>query len=191
MNDEEFKSCIVSELKFKRVFFKTRTQILLPFGPHDYIWYLNSGIILSERLTSDGALLGTGIYGPGMLLGVTGLNGESDVINCKTVSDTELYRFRTDDMMQLFGDFPEIMLYVLRLVGRRFKFALDLVENSTIHTVNERVEFFENRLREIAGDEPVDISDGLVAEFLGIHPVSVSRARKHNLKKTSRPAKSS
>ena len=182
MTNIQFLNKLIDKVTFKKVLINKHRQCYLSYGPDEYIWYINKGILLSERNTVDGIRIGTGIYSKGMILGLKSFYGDSNIINCVALTDSECYGFKTKEVVSVLYDDVDMMYHTLQLACQRFDFALNVVEIQSMKTVVERIDFLEKKLRDIANGEFLEISDNIIAEFLGVHPVSVSRARKQKFK---------
>lgn len=179
-----------SSLPIKKLVLKRNASFILTFGYDDVIWGVEDGVILAEKNNNNGTLLGTGIYSRGMLLGVTSLNGDEGIITCRAIKKTTLIRFKTTDVIKLLKKKPELMMDMIKFLAGRFRFMMDYLEINSLHNTDERIEYFENMLSKFGDPELMNISDTVIAEYLGMHPISVSRARKQILEKNKAKRKS-
>lgn len=167
------KECGGNVLKLtKHIFY------VLSYGASDRLWLVIDGVIITERNNSDGTQIGCGVYGPGMLVGITALNNESGVITCKPLKDTTVMGIRTKDLLQLMREDHEISMYVVQFLCNRFRFMMNSLEMNSVRSVQERISYFEKMIQSFDDPELFDFGDNVVAEYLGIHPASISRARK-------------
>lgn len=172
-----------NSLPIKKLNIKCNANFVVPFGPEDVIWGIDEGIIITEKNNNDGTLLGTGIYSKGMLLGVTAFNGDEGIITCRAIKQSTLIRFKTNDVLNLLKSKPELMMQMIKFLAGRFRFMMNYLEMNSLHNTDERIEYFENMLSKFDDPELMNISDTVIAEYLGMHPISVSRARKQILEK--------
>ena len=183
MGDIALFETLKNSLNVKKLNLKRNTNFVVPFGPDDVIWGIDEGIILTERNNNNGTLLGTGIYSRGMLLGITALNGDEGIITCRAIKHSTLIRFKTNDVVDLLKSKPELMMQMIKFLAGRFRFMMNYLEMNSLHNTDERIEYFENMLSKFDDRELLNISDAIIAEYLGMHPISVSRARKQILEK--------
>jgi len=182
MDNKEFMAVLEQKLKGRKLKLDTNNYYVLAHGADDVIWLIKDGIIITERNNSDGTKIGCGVYAPGMLAGITALNGESGVITCKPLKDTVVIGYRTKAFVELMESDIEITRYIIRFLCGRFRFIMNSLEMNSIRSVGERIEFFENTLRSFNDPDIFSFGDSTIAEYLGIHPASISRARRQTYK---------
>lgn len=170
-------------LPVKTVTLKRNSTFVLTYGPEDVLWGIDEGVIITEKNNSNGSLLGTGIYSKGMFIGVTAFNNDEGIITCRAIKRSTLTRFKTKEVVELLKRRPDLMLLMLKFLADRFRFFVNFLEMNSLHSTDERVEYFEKMLSQFNDTDILNISDTIIAEYLGMHPISVSRARKHILEK--------
>lgn len=178
MTDTEFIERLNKKLESRVLKLVKNVCYVLSYGPNDVLWLVQDGVLITERNNSDGTLIGTGVYGPGMIVGVTALNDESGMITCKPMKDTYIAGYKTKELLELMKEDQEITMYLVRFLCGRFRFMMNSLEMNSVRSVQERIEFFEKLIKDHDDGELVSFNDSVVAEYLGIHPVSISRARK-------------
>ena len=55
---------------------------------------------------------------------------------------------------------------------------MNSLEMNSLRSVPERIEYFERMLLLYDDPDLLDYGDNVIAEYLGIHPASISRARR-------------
>ena len=178
MTDSEFTKYLGDKLDGKILKQNKNVCYVLSFGADDAMWLLQRGVIITEHNNSDGTQIGTGVYGPGMMIGVTAVNGESGIVNCKPLKDAVVVGYRTKDILKLMNENQEITMYLLKFMCGRFRFLMRSLEMNSLRSISERIHFFEKLIKDFGDEELMDFSDNVIAEYLGIHPASISRARK-------------
>ena len=178
MNNQQFIDILSTKLEGRLLKLTKHMFYVLAYGADDVIWLITDGVVLAERNNADGTQIGCGIYGPGMLAGITALNGESGVFTCKPLKDTTVQAYRTKELIDLMQSDSELMMYIIQFLCGRFRFMMNSLEMNSLRSVPERIEYFERML--LLYDDPnlLDYGDNVVAEYLGIHPASISRARR-------------
>ena len=177
MQPEEFQRRLDARLKDKKIVFKAHQRYVLSYGADSLIWYVKEGVILPERNNADGSVIGTGIYGPGSLMGITAFNGDDGFISCIPLKDSVVIGYRWKELNQLILQDTEAHYYITKCLAKRFRLLMNMLELNCMHEVSARIKGFEALLSEFNDPEILNISDAIVAEFIGVHPSSVSRAR--------------
>lgn len=183
MESQEFIASLKRSLKSKVLSLNKNMVYLIPFSSSDTIWLIEEGRLITERIDKDGNLIGTGVYKGGMLLGVYALIGGENVVTVKPLKKSRLLGFKTQELIQLLRKDQDLLFYVMSFLCERFRFMMNSLEMASLRNVEDRVTFFEDVLAEFNDPELFDISDAAIAEYLGIHPVSVCRARRKKGKK--------
>ena len=175
---EKFKST----LSYKCVSCTPNTVYAIPYGYDSYMWVVDEGILINERNSRDGALIGTGIYASDMILGISSLDNKSGMIMCRPLQHSVLLQYSTKDIMNLLSMDVEATNCVLRFACSRFYFMLHTLEFNTLHSVDERV----GELEKILSSVNQNVPDTVLAEYLGICPASIGRARKNRMLKSKK-----
>jgi CRP-like cAMP-binding protein len=170
----------IGNLKVGNTVFKKKQFRNLAIGENGYVWIIMSGWILAVRGNLQGRIKGIGIYGPGDILGIRGLGGNSRDLVCYVVSDCVLKCVTTQVFKRSMNDDASLCRYMLDYSCRRYADLLDELEASTFLSVKDRIKAFQNIISEkVPGEVNVILPEQVVAWAIGAHPVSVCRALKH------------
>ncbi|MBC7341050.1 MAG: Crp/Fnr family transcriptional regulator [Clostridia bacterium] len=170
---------LMSSLKAEYVILKKKRFHVLSVGESGYIWIIFSGWMLAVRSSPQGRVKGMGLFGPGDILGVSGLGGNSRDVPLYAVTDTLVKRAFTQDLRRAMKDDARLCQYMLNYICRRYAELLDELEDSTLLPLGDRVRSFQNKISEkVPGTAHISLSEQVVAWAVGAHPVSVCRALK-------------
>jgi hypothetical protein len=141
------------------------------------MWVVEQGVIISERNSNGGSLIGTGIYSKGMIIGISGLNDINGIVMCKPLQNAVLLGYCQKDVLDLLSTNGDAAIFLLQFACARFYFLLHSLELNSLHDIDERIDELENILSGLKQNVP----DTVLAEYLGIHPASIGRARKNKM----------
>lgn len=178
MTDSEFVKRLDTALEGRTLKLVKNIFYVLSYGKDDVLWVVTDGVMITERNNSDGTQIGSGIYGPSMIIGITALNGESGIVTCKPLKDTKVVGYSTKELLKLMNEDGEVMMHIVKFLCGRFRFMMNSLEMNSLRSVPERIKYFETLVKAFNDDELLGFGDNTVAEYLGIHPASISRARK-------------
>ena len=178
MNDDTFVRQLLEALPSQPLVLKRKKFHTFRFGPQHHVWIVTDGLLMSVRSAEDGRYKGTGLFGANSLLGLSGFYGEDKEVVCFTLSTTTLRSIPTSLLNELLksnaGLCHQLMLYSCRMFTR----VMDELEVSTLRTLEEQISSFEHNLREMDLPEDLSVTETCIAMAIGVHPVSISRARK-------------
>ena len=177
MKPEEFKKKLDASIRGVILKLKKHQRYMISFGGDGMIWYIQEGIVLAEKVNADGTFLGTGLCKPGELLGVTSYNKDNGIISCIPLKESTLVGYNFNSFRDLIRKDCDAHDYVTEYLARRFRFMMNMLELNSLHEVSARIKYFEGMLMKLNDPEIMNINDTIVAEFIGAHPSSVSRAR--------------
>jgi len=149
--------------------------------PSPYVYKIVEGLLMLERLASNGRRQIMAFVYPGDLIGLT--PDEQYNVSAKCLKHTELCRFRVEALEELFHLYPDLERDLRRIGNRILNYALDQVFVLGHKTAVERMAFF---LLHLANRQKVERKSGAVidlpmtrtdiADFLGITVETASRA---------------
>jgi hypothetical protein len=179
LDEHEFAALLKSKLSYKRVDCIKHTVYAIPYGFYDCMWVVDQGVIISERNSSEGSLIGTGIYSKDMIIGISGLNDINGIVMCRPLQNTVLLGYCPKDVLDLLSANVDAAISILHFACARFYFLLHSLELNSLHNIDERIDELENILNGLKQSVP----DTVMAEYFGIHPASIGRARKSRMVK--------
>ncbi len=180
MDKFEFADFLNKNLKSRTLMCKKGDTYALNYVAAGMVWMVESGIIITEQYSDDGREIGTGIYSDGMLLGISSIVDDSRCVMCRIVKDTVLIGYQTKEFCKLLEENSEACFYALKFACSRYKFAIDTVRLNALDNINTKIEKFNNMLSSNENLKNIDLPDNVIAGYLGIHPSSISRAKKKN-----------
>lgn len=149
--------------------------------PNPYVYNVVEGLLMLERLASNGRRQIMAFVYPGDLIGLA--PEDHYTVSAKCLKRAELCRFRIDALEAMFNAYPELERRLRRIATRILSHALDQVFVLGHKTAAERIAFFLLHLAErqkVAQtgrgvvDLPMTRTD--IADFLGITVETASRA---------------
>lgn len=149
---------------------------LLSIGESGSVWILCSGWLMAVRGSERGRIKGVGLFGPGDIVGVTGLGGRSGYVTLYGLTEAMVWQLPTQELARLVSENDVARKYLLRYVCRRYAEALDDVERSSLLPLADRLRVFERLLeKRVPATVREVLSEHVIAWAVGAHPVSVSR----------------
>lgn len=164
-----------SSLTGEYVTLRKRRFHVVSIGEGSHVWILRSGWAMAVRGSPQGRMKGVGMFGPGDIVGVSGLGGVSRDVTLYALSDVVAKRGRTEDLTRAMKEDPRVCEYVVKYVCRRYAELLDEMERSTLCALDERVRAFETGLGIAPGSVRGSLSEQVIAWAVGAHPVSICR----------------
>ena len=167
-------------LKSQTLMCKKGNTYALEYGATGVMWMIESGVLITVQNESSGKEIGTGLYSTGMMLGIISFTGIDSCVICKMITDVELRGYRTKDIEALLKANPDACYHAFQFACSRFKYVMDNLRVNALDSVSERIEKFEAIINGTEELSNIDLPESVIANYLGIHPSSMSRARKSN-----------
>lgn len=180
MEKFDFARFLSDNLKSRTLNCKQGSTYALEYGSAGMVWMVKSGVLITVQNEESGKEIGTGVYNEGMLLGIVSFTGIDRCVICKMITDVELCGYQAKDVEALLKSNPEACYYAFQFACTRFKYVMDNLRINALDSITERIEKFENMLSSTEELKSVVLPDNVIATYLGIHPSSMSRARKKN-----------
>ncbi|WP_324716756.1 Crp/Fnr family transcriptional regulator [Carboxydochorda subterranea] len=152
---------------------------VLHIGDDGYVWLVVSGWLLGMRGNAEGRLKGTGLFGPGDLLGMSSLGGNVREVPFYSIGETEVIQVSRLALDRAVERDDTLCRWLLKYMCMRYSELLDELEVSTLLPLRQRIEAFERKLTQkmpVSVERPVPQT--VLAWAVGGHPVSVCRALK-------------
>ena len=166
---------LLEPLDTKMINLAKRNINLLPIGPDNYLWLIISGWLMGLRGNSEGDMKGTGLNGPGDILGLTGFSGVTKDVPFYALTDAVILRVSTKDFTKLMEEDPKLSKFMVSYLSERYMMLLEELEKSTLLPLAERIENFKHQVESIPD---INVPKSVIAFAVGAHPVSVSRLLK-------------
>lgn len=163
-----------------RVYYEAGRYLYLEGDPVDAAFALESGLLMLERIASDGARQVFAFVFPGDYIGI-GLDGRH-MVSARCLKPARLWRYPKDRLDALLTDHPRIEAAFRQVTNRILAYTLDQVCVLGRMTARERVLYFLLHLAEREGrgdfvplmvDVPMTRLD--MADYLGLTVETVSR----------------
>ena len=172
---------LLNPLNKKPFSFRKKELHLLSFGGNEYLWIITSGWMLALRGNLEGQMKGTGLFGPGEILGLIGLDGQSREVPVYVISNTQGLRIPTADFKELMEHDINLGKYMTTYACSRYAKLLDELEQSTLLGLDKRIQKFRNKTDQLFSEEgKIKVSETAIAWAVGAHPVSVCRVLKNS-----------
>ena len=170
----------VAEKLYPRSFAKRETIVDLGDVAREFYFVL-SGYLRFYYLADDGREITGFIFKPGM----TGSSGESFFSQTESlqvleaVTDAETLAMSFTGLSALYRDVPKVNALVRKILEQRLVYAQRVLASLIMQKPEERYGQFVEEQPELLRDIPQHI----LASYLGITPVSLSRIRRRRLEK--------
>lgn len=176
MTAEDFLRLLRDRLDGKTLRMKEKREYVLYYG-RDEIWVVANGVFISERNNDDGTQIGSGIYTKGSILGLNALQGNRGMVSCIALMESTVIGYRTSELLSLMRENFDVHMYITSYSIQRMMFLMKSLEMNSLRTVEEKIDYFDELLNRCCQPYPPNISDSTRAQFLGVNPTSISRAR--------------
>lgn len=163
---------LLEPLNTKMINLAKRNINLLPIGPDNYLWLIISGWLMGLRGNSEGDMKGTGLNGPGDILGLTSFSGVTKDVPFYALTEANILRVSTKDFTKLMEEDPKLSKFMVGYLSERYTMLLEELEKSTLLPLAERIENFKHQVESIPD---INVPKSVIAFAVGAHPVSVSR----------------
>ncbi len=171
---------LLNALNSQCINLKKRDVHLLPIGENNFLWIIISGWMLALRGDAQGRLKGTELLGPGDILGISGLAGNTRQVPVYALNNVLLKRIATKDFRKLMDTDIQLCRYMMMYMSRRYAGMLNELEQCALMTLEERIEAFRAKVERLRPSNSMDVPETIVAWAVGAHPVSVCRVLKGN-----------
>lgn len=140
------------------------------------VYFINKGLLRFYYLTDEGNEVTGFIFQENMLAGSheSFFSQVPSVQILETLEESELLVFSYDQLQQLFTDIPKMNVFVRKLLEQRMAFAQKIVASLIIHKPEDRYTAYQ----ELHPGLENRIPQHILASYMGITPVSLSRIRK-------------
>jgi CRP-like cAMP-binding protein len=183
VDNQKFAEYLKTNFPFKTIKCKRNTLCALAFGSDSYIWLVDQGFFLSFLISDEGILLGTGIFKTGDIIGLTSFNGDNRILMIRSILEGQLLGYQTEKVLSYLRTDNDALSNLLKYASGRLRLLMNQLETDMLESPENRIVTFERNLAELSADKPITINDNVLASYLGMHPASVSRARKRMLLK--------
>ncbi len=168
------KKQIEESLVFRDV---PKNYLLLDIGDTaKEVYFINKGLVRFYYLTDEGKEITGFIFQENMFAGshesFFAQQPSSQVL--ETLEDCELLVLSFDKMHQLFSDIPRMNILVRKVLEQRFAFAQKVIAALIANKPEDRYQTYQELHPELENRIPQHI----LASYMGITPVSLSRIRK-------------
>ena len=169
-------------VKHKHVF--RRGEILFHAGqPFRYVCAIRSGSVKTYLCNEDGEAQVTGFWFAGELLDLNGIHRDSRACVVEALEMTSVCELSTDDLQQLFEDFPAARIEMLKNMSAQVHGAEELIRVIETKRTEQRLALFLIEMSRRAGLRGLDDSEVRLtmshtdlASFLGMARETLSRA---------------
>ncbi|MEM6766076.1 MAG: Crp/Fnr family transcriptional regulator [Bacteroidota bacterium] len=140
------------------------------------IYFINKGLLRYYYLTDDGNEVTGFIFQENMFAGSheSFFSQLPSIQVLESLEDSELLAFSFDSLHQLFEKVPKMNIFTRKLLEMRMSFAQKIIASLIIHKPQERYTSYQ----ELHPGLENRIPQHILASYMGITPVSLSRIRK-------------
>jgi len=169
---------VLMRMEIGRLELKQRDLKDLQVGPDASLWLVQSGWLIGLRQNIEGDMKGTGLHGPGDLIGLVGLSGITKAIPFYALSDCIVSRIPTLEFTRMIAKDAKAGAFMVSYLSERYSKLLDELERSTLLPLGERIEAFISQMESLQG-KALSVPQTVIAFAVGAHPVSISRLMNH------------
>jgi CRP-like cAMP-binding protein len=144
---------------------------------------VEKGVIMSMISGDNGMAIGNALFKSNDIIGISAFNDENRTVMCRPLTDAVLRRFSCQEVEENLLSNIDVYHYMLAYNSKRFVRVMTVLESHLFKSIEERICDFEATIADIQDEGEILVSDATMAMYLGIHPVSISRARKRILAK--------
>ena len=140
------------------------------------VFFINKGLLRFYYITDEGNEITGFIFQENMFAGSheSFFSQQPSIQVLETLEDSELLVFPYDQLQQLFVDVPKMNVLVRKVLEVRMSFAQKIVASLIIHKPQDRYTSYQQLHPGLENRIPQHI----LASYMGITPVSLSRIRK-------------
>lgn len=140
------------------------------------VYFINKGLLRFYYLTDEGKEVTGFIFQENMFAGAheSFFSQVPSIQVLETLEDSALFVFSYEKLNQLFDEVPKMNVFVRKLLEMRMSFAQKVVASLIIHKPKDRYTSYQ----ELHPGLENRIPQHILASYLGITPVSLSRIRK-------------
>lgn len=178
MEAREFKNQVLQEISFQTLEIKKKQFCTMSFGEDGYIWFVQSGLLMTARNTEEGRVKGIGLYDADAMIGVGGIHSPRRNIVCYALGHSTLHYVPTRLFDELMKRRPDLCYFMMCYISRNLLDVFNDLEVSVLGTLEEQIIAFEQYVRRKILPKDVTISEISLAMAVGAHPGSISRARR-------------
>lgn len=186
MTSEELFSKLLALLPSETIVLSKKKFHTFECGPDRNILLVTDGLLMTVRSAEDGRYIGTALCQPNTIVGFSGFYDVRKEVTLYAIERTTVKVIPTQLMNRLLQMDSELCYAMLIWLSRRHFTLLDDLEASALLPLEERIAFFENKIKSLERPKPTDISNVCLSIALGVHPVSVSRVHKKPKKDTQK-----
>jgi CRP-like cAMP-binding protein len=186
MNSETLFARLLELLPSETMHLQKKKFYTFDCGPDRSILLVTSGLLMTVRSAEDGRYIGTALCEPNTIVGFSGFYDAAKEVTFYAIESTTVKLISTQQMNQLLQKDTELCYAMLIWLSKRHFTLLDDLEACALLPLEERIAFFENKIKSLEGPPAADISNVCLSIALGVHPVSVSRVLKKPKKKTEK-----
>lgn len=176
MNQVQFLEWAIENNAGTEFRFKKDQVIVLSCGTKTYTWFVLEGVMFTamQSKLSEGELANT-IWRKNSM--VHSLDDDI-MLPAHALTDCTLLRFSSEEINAKIKESPELAWYLAEYYHTQFTRTLSNFKHSALDTSEARLAYLEKQLSSIEELEGERVSDAVLALFMGMHRVSVSRIRK-------------
>ncbi|MFA5809333.1 MAG: Crp/Fnr family transcriptional regulator [Thermoleophilia bacterium] len=183
LNDEELEEIVPLVVKRK---LKKNTVVFHENDPASTFYLVKTGMVKIYKASADGREQVLTILGDGQIFGdVPAFDGGPYPASAATMSDSEIYLIRREDLNEVVRRHPEIALKIIRVLGLRLRQTLELVRDLSFKQVPHRLAGLLFRLADDYGTETekgilidLPLSRQELADIVGTSRETVTRELK-------------
>lgn len=140
------------------------------------VYFINKGLLRFYYLTDEGNEITGFIFQENMMAGSheSFFSQVPSTQILETLEESELLVFSYDQLQQLFSDIPNMNVFVRKLLEQRMSFAQKVVASLIMNKPQDRYTSYQ----ELHPGLENRIPQHILASYMGITPVSLSRIRK-------------
>ncbi len=168
------KARIAPSLTFRII---PKNELLIDLGQTAReIFFINKGLLRFYYLTDDGQEITGFIFQEGMFAGSheSFFSQKPSIQVLETLEKSELLVITHDQLQALFADVPKMNVLVRKVLEMRMSFAQKIVASLIIHKPQDRYTSYQQLHPGLENRIPQHI----LASYLGITPVSLSRIKR-------------
>lgn len=151
MDDGELDEIVPLVVKRK---LKKNTVVFHENDPASTFYLVKTGMVKIYKASADGREQVLTMLGDGQIFGdVPAFDGGPYPASAATMSDSEIYLIRREDLNEVVRRHPEIALKIIRVLGLRLRQALELVRDLSFKQVPHRLAGLLSRLADDYGTE--------------------------------------
>lgn len=145
------------------------------------VFFINKGCLRFYYITEEGNEVTGFIFQENMFAGSheSFFAQQPSMQVLETLEEAELFVLSYDSLLRLYQEVPKMNIFVRKLLEQRMAFAQRIVASLIMHKPEDRYQHY----RELHPELENRIPQHILASYMGITPVSLSRIRKRISKK--------